>query len=301
MVKKPKQWPGEPDGLWQRSSPVRLRDDTRSAGERLASLENAVTLPYPRAARIRGDVLDLVKRGRRPPYVGTIIAGPRSNGRSTLAQQIVDDLRHSAWLMTMPTRCAFDDFWLALIAKAGHYCPYAYKLPSAARQIEEHEALATAKRRGLRLIIVDGCENLLDVSAARRRLMLHCAMAASTASKIPFVLVGTPALASRILSERDRVGLYEALFLHRWHLDEDFLDLLQAWEVALPLTRSSVLTERELAMHLYALCDGILGVLAGILEKAASAAILTGQEKISIALLDELGFEIPQSFSGFLF
>ena len=150
-------------------------------------------------------------------------------------------------------------------------------------------------------MIVDGCDHLLDVSPARRRLMLHCVESAWYASKMPFVLIVTPMLASRILSEKASVGVYELFLLPQWRLDADFLDLLQAWDDALPLQHSSWLAERELAMHLYAVSEGLLGALAAVLVKASVAAIISGQEKITISLLDEIGLEVPSTFTGFFF
>lgn len=300
MTKSLKRWPGEPDGLWQRELPGAWHEN-RSVEERLAALEQEIILPYPYAASVESEILKLVARGRRKRFfVGAMIAGPRSNGRSTLAQQIVAGFDRGAWLMRMPTRAAFDDFWLALLDHAKPYNRY-YTVHSAERQFLAHRALTSAKRAGLKLIIVDDCENLLEVPSARRRLMLHCVAAAWKRSDVPIVLVGTPKLASTILADYERVGLHEIFLLPQWRVDNDFLDLLEAWERALPLRRPSGLAQRELALHLYALCDGRLGMLASVLTKAAAAAITSAQEQVTMRLLDDLGFEVPSSFSGFVF
>lgn len=299
MAKK-RKWPGEPDGLWAEPRPAALRQETRSAPERLLALDDALVIPYPRAARIESEIESLIQRKTRSPYSGAMIVGPRSNGRSTVARQIVDRLHNDAWLMSMPTRAAYDDFWLAIIAKDKRL-DYGPGLTSGMRQIEAHRILDRKRSAGLRLVIVDGCDNLLDVSPSRRRLMLHCVDSAWRASKIPFVLIGTPVLASRILAEKACVGAYELFLLPPWRLDSDFLDLLEAWDDALPLQHSSGLAERELAMHLYAVSEGLLGALAAVLVKSSKAAILTGQEKITISLLDEIGLEVPSTFTGFFF
>jgi hypothetical protein len=91
------------------------------------------------------------------------------------------------------------------------------------------------------------------------------------------------------------------MLMPRWRLDGDFLDLLRAWDEALPLLHGSGLAQRELAMHLYAVSDARLGMLAAIITKAAAVAIVSGQERITIELLDAMGLEVPASFTGFLF
>lgn len=108
-------------------------------------------MPSPYAASVESEILKLVERDRRKRFFsGAMITGPRSNGRSTLAQQIVDGLHGNAWLMRMPTRAAHDDFWLALLDKAKPYSRF-YNVQSAERQFLAHQALDIAKRAGLKL------------------------------------------------------------------------------------------------------------------------------------------------------
>lgn len=300
MAKIQKIWPGEPEDLWHRA-PLVARRETRSVAARLEALEKEITLPYPYAASVESEIAKVVERGRRRRFFsGAMIVGPRSNGRTTLAQQIVDKLHQNAWLMHMPTRAGHDEFWLSLLDKARRYRSIG-TMHSAEREFKAIEALQTAKRSGLKLIIIDNSENLLEVTAKRRRLMIHCVSAAWKRSEVPIVMIGTPKLASTILADHERVGFHEFFLLPQWRMNDDFLDLLDAWEGALPLRRPSGLAQRELAMHLYALSDGRLGMLADVLTKAAAAAITSAQEQITIRLLDDLGFQVPPSFSGFFF
>ena len=59
------------------------------------------------------------------------------------------------------------------------------------------------------------------------------------------------------------------------------------------------LADRGMALHLYALLDGVHGRLASVLRHAAAEAIRSGRERITIGLLDGMGFGPPASFSGF--
>lgn len=200
----------------------------------------------------------------------------------------------------MPTRATHDEFWLTLLDQARSYRSFV-NMHSAEREFRAIETLQSAKRTGLKLIIIDDCENLLEVTPKRRRLMIHCVSGAWKRSQVPILLMVTPKLASVILQDHERVGFHEIFYLPQWRVNDDFLDLLESFERALPLRQPSGLTQRELAMHLYALSDGRLGMLADILKKAAEAAITSGSERITIELLDRLGCEIPTSFSGFVF
>ena len=300
MTKELKRRPGEPDGLFDRTLPTGRRE-TRSALARLKVLGEKIILPYPYAASVESEIQTVLERGRRRQFFsGALIVGPRSNGRTTLAEQIVSKLHRNAWLLQMPTRLGHNEFWLTLLDKARRYRSFV-NMHSAEREFRAIEALRIAKSTGLKLIIIDDCESLLEATPKRRRLMLHCVAAAWKQNDVPVVLIVTPQLASLILKDYERVGLHEIFLLPQWRVDHDFLDMLEAWEKVLPLKRPSGLTQRELAMHLYALSDGRLGMLAAILTKTAEAAIKTGHERITIELLDQLGYDIPASFSGFVF
>ena len=80
-------------------------------------------------------------------------------------------------------------------------------------------------------------------------------------------------------------------------IDDAYVDLLDAWEHTLPLVEASHLAGREMALHLYALCDGNYGRLASVLRRAAAEAITSGRERVTIELLDDMGFRTPASFS----
>jgi hypothetical protein len=141
---------------------------------------------------------------------------------------------------------------------------------------------------------------MLYVPAQRRLQMLACVKLWAEETRVPIVLVAPPKLASRLLSN-DWGQRFEILTLPRLRLDRDFLAMLQAWEMRLPLQQPSNLADREMALHLYALCDGNMGRLSTILRQAAIEAIDHGSERITITLLDRMNFVPPESFNGFHF
>lgn len=64
--------------------------------------------------------------------------------------------------------------------------------------------------------------------------------------------------------------------------------LLDSLEAALPLAKSSDLSNEPLARRIFSLSEGLIGEIVTIVTKAAVVAIRSGTERISKASIDEL-------------
>ena len=150
-------------------------------------------------------------------------------------------------------------------------------------------------------LVVDNGDVLADLKPAKWRQALGELKGAAEERRLPIALVVSPAASAAILSDAVWCNRFETIHIPRWRVDRDFLDLLAAWEAQLPLLEASALAEREMAMHLYALCDGRIGRLASVLRDAALAAVDAGTECITIPHCDNLGMTPPPTFRGFVF
>ena len=299
-------WPGEPDGLWPRR-PLPERDERRSRQDRLAALSSIPRLAVPAAARVMEEVRAFIDLDVKVEYGGDwplgVLWGPSDNGRTTVAREIVGRLQAeragSAWDLRLPPTTG--QLWLTIAGAGRQHGWVSTTRPRDVWQLEARAILAKAVAGGLRLVVFDQADVLLAMTPRARSLMQHALLHASSYANVPIVLVGAPELASRLQADRNRIGATERFHLPRLRVDAAYLDLLDQFEAFLPLARRSGLADRDMALHLFALCDGRLGALASILRKAATAAISSGRERIDVELLDDLGFEIPESFSGFVF
>ena len=73
-----------------------------------------------------------------------------------------------------------------------------------------------------------------------------------------------------------------------WTESEDFRRLLSSFEQALPLRRSSQLTQRPVVQFLVAASGGLLGEVSRMLNTAAELAILDGSERITLEMLEQV-------------
>ncbi|MFC3967608.1 hypothetical protein ACFOVS_05625, partial [Rhizobium lemnae] len=74
----------------------------------------------------------------------------------------------------------------------------------------------------------------------------------------------------------------------RWQYGETYLMLLDSLEAALPLARSSDLSNEALARRIFDLSEGLIGEIVTVVTRAAITAIRSGTERISKASIDEL-------------
>ena len=58
----------------------------------------------------------------------------------------------------------------------------------------------------------------------------------------------------------------------RWRYGEDYLALLDSLEAALPLARASRLSDETIARAIFALSEGLIGEIVGIVTRAATEA-----------------------------
>ncbi|KAE8243206.1 hypothetical protein A4X03_0g7838 [Tilletia caries] len=83
---------------------------------------------------------------------------------------------------------------------------------------------------------------------------------------------------------------FELVAVPRWQYDENYLMLLDSLEAALPLAKTSDLSNEPLARRIFGLSEGLIGEIVTIVTKAAIAAIRSGTERISKANIDALRY-----------
>ncbi|MBB5574684.1 type II secretory pathway predicted ATPase ExeA [Rhizobium paranaense] len=102
------------------------------------------------------------------------------------------------------------------------------------------------------------------------------------------MLIGEVAIYDFINATSEMASRFDLIAVPRWQYDETYLMLLDSLEAALPLARSSDLSNQPLARLIYSLSEGLIGEIVAIVTKAAVAATRSGSERITKATLDEL-------------
>lgn len=102
------------------------------------------------------------------------------------------------------------------------------------------------------------------------------------------VLIGEVAVCDFINATSEMASRFDLVAVPRWQYGETYLMLLDSLEGALPLAKSSDLSNEALARRIFDLSEGLIGEVVTIVTKAAIATIRSGTERISKASIDEL-------------
>ena len=108
------------------------------------------------------------------------------------------------------------------------------------------------------------------------------------------VLVGELTIFDHIMVTAEMASRFQLAPVPRWSYDEAYLSLLDSLEGALPLAKSSGLSDEPMARLIFELSEGLIGETVAIVTAAAVAAVRSGAEHISRNSLRDLGY-IPLS------
>jgi hypothetical protein len=105
----------------------------------------------------------------------------------------------------------------------------------------------------------------------------------------PFVLAGVPVVLDLIASDTQIEGRFDNVIRLEALNESDFALIIAGFERMLPLRRPSQLRKNEPALRfVYDRCNGLIGRLSHFLEDACKIAIDTGEERITLEILERV-------------
>ena len=111
---------------------------------------------------------------------------------------------------------------------------------------------------------------------------------------IASVLVGEVAIDDHINATDEMGSRVDLCPIPRWQMDDEYLSLLDALESAIPLANPSGLAQPETASTIFALSEGLIGEIVGIVTAAAVLAVQDGGERITVETVRRLNY-VPLS------
>lgn len=266
-----------------------------STEERIHFAQRDHWIDYPRAKEALALLEDLLGYPRTLRMPNLLLVGDSGNGKSTIIERFRDQHPIAVQptgeplaplvVMNMPSEPSETRFWSELLT--------ALKIAHRDKETpdqKKRQAVSVLGYVSCRMLVIDEIHNLLYGSAAQQRHFLGVIKNLSNELRLPIVAVGTRDAIRALHTDPQLSNRFEAFGLPRWKLDRVFVLLLNAFERLLPLSESSDLTSKELAIKLHGMSGGTIGGLARLLKKATVAAIRSGKERIDSELLDGLGW-----------
>ena len=146
----------------------------------------------------------------------------------------------------------------------------------------------------IKIILIDEMNQAVYANKNQIQTFLSSIKHLSNELMIPIVLGGTPAVGAIIKTDDQFASRFKVEVLKVWPLDKAFLRLLQTLSERSILRNPVNLPTPELAPLIHGMAEGYLGEVVWLIRDASVAAIESGLETITPALLRSLDW-IPPS------
>jgi type II secretory pathway predicted ATPase ExeA len=245
------------------------------------------------------DLLTFPKRTRMP---NLLLVGPSNNGKTMIVEKFrrehmrgaEADVREGAIAVPvlkvqMPPAPDERRFFSAVLEALG--APDRSNDRLAAKQ---DMAMRMLRATSVRLLVIDEVHNILSGSRDQQRRFLNLLRWLGNELRIPLVAVGTSNALRAIQSDDQLANRFTPFSLPPWRFDAEYLRMLNTLEAMLPLRERSSLEEPAVAQKILSAAEGILGEVVNLVTTAAVAAVVSGEERIRIERVEDIGF-IPPS------
>ncbi|ACM29225.1 TniB family NTP-binding protein [Rhizobium rhizogenes] len=271
----------------------------RSVEEKIAYIQAPRWVGYPIAEAAHARLAELLAR---PPGLrthGLMIVGPYANGKTMLVERFaVDHLKmtplpqRKVWIVQTREGAGLVHFYGSIL--------HALRAPicnnqSIGRKIEQIDRLFEHVKP--KVLIFDEFHNALRGRSRDIEAIFAFLRRIGRQYDISPVLVGEVSVFDCINTTSEMASRFELQAAPRWRYDEDYLALLDSLEAAMPLARSSDLSDEPLARKIHELSEGLIGEIFAIITRAALVALRSGKERITRTGVNDLHY-IPVSRRG---
>lgn len=270
-----------------------------SDSERIDQLMVPRWLGYPRAKEIDTKLEWLFTHPRVIRMPNMLLIGRTNNGKSGLVGRFAarhlpsdnpggESIIVPVLLIQTPPKPTEAGLYTEIIQPLLKRLPHGTVADKRARTVE------ILRKVQLKVLILDEMHNMLSLTAPAQREFLNAVKYLTNQLRISIVGVGDDTLISAVSIDAQIQNRFPSEILPRWKVGSEFNRLLASFEKVLPLRNASGLVEPMMAMKLAALCEGTIGELSELLNKACAYAIKGGQEQITTDVLNKCGY-IPPS------
>ncbi|WFU13021.1 TniB family NTP-binding protein (plasmid) [Rhizobium sp. CB3090] len=231
---------------------------------------------------------ELLSRPQSLRTQGLMLLGPYANGKTMIAERFaVEHLRTApkqrVWIVQTREGAGLGHFYASILQ--GLRAPGA-EMRDIGRKAEQLDHLLASLKP--RVLIFDEFHNALRGRDRDIEAVFAFLRRIGRQYDVSPVLIGEVAVYDLVNATSEMASRFDLVAVPRWQYDEDYFMLLDSLEAALPLTRSSDLSDERLARRIFALSEGLIGEIVTIVTKVAIHAIRSGTERITKAGIDEL-------------
>jgi len=264
--------------------------------DRIKKCKEQVWIPYPQAINILSELDDLFNHPKKERMPNLLIVGDTNNGKTTIINHFIR--RYPSFLDTAHRRpiikisAPISPSQNALYEKILDelYVPYGINESASRKEYQVKKILDDIQTK---MIIIDEFQDIFHGEIKRQREFLTSLKQLGTDLQIPIVAVGVWEVQSVMTIDPQISNRFETLKLEKWNLDINFAKLVMSFEKTLPLKEASNLYKDEIIDLLFHMCEGYIGELTRVLEKASVFALKHDKERIDVKVLKSINYVPP--------
>jgi AAA+ superfamily predicted ATPase len=284
-----------------------LDDDVRpdldmSDAHRVARIDRDRWIGYGRAQETVEGLERLLRSERRQRPDNLLIIGASNNGKTAIARRFVAralppenlSARLSSIPVTMiqaPNGPRIPQMLTAIRAALGQ--PAGRRETTAQLRTEVYRIIRAV---GLRLLLIDDLHNIRGAGVAPLLVELR---ELGSAAGISLGCFATREIAYALRQDDQLANRFDMMTLPRWQIEEpDYWRLLHTFARRLPLRAASNLSDPDIASHILARSEGLIGAVTRLLRQAAVQAVRSGHERIDREMLDRVKTTTPAAIES---
>jgi len=140
------------------------------------------------------------------------------------------------------------------------------------------------------MLIIDEIHGILSGSTARQKQVMNAIKNLSNMLQIPIVLSGTKDALRTISTDMQISSRFRPEYLPKWKMGPEYVNLLATIVSMMPLHKTSTILNPESASIILEMSEGYIGEIFGLMKEAASYAIRSGSEKITLKEIQECDY-----------
>ncbi|MEO9871157.1 TniB family NTP-binding protein [Ekhidna sp.] len=267
-----------------------------SSEERIQFILGNKWVGYTRATEVLEKLNGLVTAPRTTRMRNFLLLGASNNGKTVIIDRFeknypmyfddkVEDVQKQVLMIESPPYPDEVRFYQSILRKL--------VVPFRTNHKAEHlfdQVINAFQHLDLKVLIIDEVHHLNhDVGRkSSKQVFLNSIKSLSNILSISIVAVGTKEAHYVFQSDPQIASRFELITLDRWKIDKEYIRFLVSYEKILPLRKKSSLYEKELAIKILSMTDSTIGGVCRVLREAAIMAIKSGQEKITVEVLNQL-------------
>lgn len=253
---------------------------------------------YPLAHEILQRFDDLYKHPRVSRMPNIMIIGRTNNGKTELLKKFCqrhlsepnltgETLVTPVLYLQAPPSPNESDFYAEILNSLYE------RVPASSTSAKRARALHVLRKIGVKVLCIDELHNSLAGSTIKQQQFLNTLKYLGNELSISYIASGTEDLLRAVSVDTQIQNRFEPILLPKWKLNREFKQLLRTYESILPLKQPSKLYEGLLCKKILATCEGTIGELSALLNKATVYAIRNGNEQIDVNVISDCGYVSP--------